>query len=611
MRSMKRPLIAVLALLMSFGLAACSRPAPAPLAPYDVEEVPLSRIAEDLASGRTSSVAVTQAYIDRINQYDGPLNGVIAVAPDALAQAAASDERRRQGAALGPLDGVPILLKDNIDAAGMPTTAGSYALEHNLPKQDAEVTRRLRAAGAVILGKANLSQYAGFRTSTGINGSTVGGGTHNPYDLAKSAAGSSNGSGISAAVSFAAGTIGTETSGSITGPSNVNGVVGIKSTIALVSRRGIVPISLTQDMAGPMTRTVRDTAMMLTVLAGSDPADPWAKEADAHKKDYVAALSTEALKGTRIAVLRGLRGQDEQTTAVFNEALKVLTAQGAELVEVADTKWIDIRPEMRTILLADFKEDLNSYLSGVPDTVTVRTLTDLIAFNESDPREQMHKQEVFIDSDATVGGRSNPDYQKVLADAFRITRDEGIDRVLRETNTVALVTVTGGPASEIRPDGSSTSGAISAEPRGATASATAYAATAGYPHISVPMGQIEGMPVGLSFIGTAWTEDVLLGLSYAYEQASMKRVPPVAYKQAVSNMSRRVPVPQPRDGAHDPDRGPIHIACGGLPAQTETHDATDGRPAAPERRDHMRRLRRRRSERRVLRAQGARAARVR
>ncbi|MGE3335700.1 MAG: amidase family protein [Rhodospirillaceae bacterium] len=522
-----------LALLVSLGLAACGKEQPA--APYNVEEVPLSQISDDLAAGKMTSAAITQSYIDRINMYDGPLNGVIAVAPDALQQAAASDARRKDGKALGPLDGVPILLKDNIDAVGMPTTAGSWALEHNMPKQDSEVTRRLRAAGAVILGKANTSQFAGIRTSTGLNGSTVGGGTHNPYDLTKSAAGSSNGPGIAAATSFSAGTIGTETSGSITSPSSQNGVVGIKSTIALVSRRGIVPISLTQDMAGPMTRTVRDNAMILNVIAGSDPGDPWSVDADANKKDYVSLLSTDGLKGKRLAVLRGLRGQDERTTPVFDEALAVLKAQGADLVEVADTKWIDIRPEMRIILLADLKEDLNNYFATMPDTVKVRTVTDLIAFNSSDPRESMHKQENFTDADATVDGRKNPDYQKTLAEMFRITREDGIDRVLKETGAIALVTVTTPPADTIPVDGSTTSGAVSPDPRGSqAASLTAYAASAGYPHISVPMGQVNGMPLGLSFAGTKWAEGDLYPLAYAYEQASKKRVPPTAYKQAVA-----------------------------------------------------------------------------
>ena len=503
-------------------------------ASYAVEEVSLQQVSMDLASGKATSVDAVKSYILRIKQYDDPLNGVIGIAPDAFKQAEESDRRRKAGKLLGPLDGVPILLKDNLDAVGMPTTAGSFALEHNYPLEDSEVVQRLRAAGAVILGKANTSQYAGFRTSKGLNGSTLGGSSRNPYDLTRSAAGSSNGPGIAAAASFAAGTIGTETSGSITGPANVNGVVGIKPTIALVSRRGIVPISLNQDTAGPIVRTVTDAAMMLTVIAGSDAGDPWSKDADAHKADYVKALSKDALKGKRIGVLRGLRGQDEKTNPVFSEALSVLTAQGAKLVEIADTGWVDIRPEMRILLQHDFKEDLNAYLAGTAPGVKVRTLADLIEFNKNDAREALNSQDVLIESEATTGGRQNPEYIKTLAAALKMTRDDGIDRLLKKNKVVALVTVTGSAADVIPPDNSGSSGAVSAQPRGSQpASATAYAATAGYPHLSVPMGQVSGMPIGLSFIGPMWSEDLLLSLGYSYEQASKKRVPPEAYKHVI------------------------------------------------------------------------------
>jgi amidase len=489
--------------------------------------VPLSKVSEDLASGVTTSVAVTQAYIDRINMFDGPLNGVIAIAPDALQQAAASDARRKEGKAIGALDGVPILLKDNLDAVGMPTTAGSYALEKNMPAKDAVVTARLRAAGAVILGKANTSQFAGFRTSTGLNGSTLGGGTHNPYDPTRTAAGSSNGSGISASASFAAGTIGTETSGSIVGPSNVNGVVGIKSTIALVPRTGIVPISLTQDMAGPMTRTVRDAAMILNVIAGSDASDPWSKDADANKRDYVAALSTDSLKGKRLGVIRlGRAFEDPKNVAVFDEALAAMAAQGAELVEIPNHGLVNVGVHMGQILIADFKEDLNAYLATTnPELVKTRTLADVIAFNQADPRENMHAQEAFTDSEATVDGRANPEYQKILAEGKRLSGVDGLDRVLKENNVVALVSLTGGPASVITPDGSSKGPAGWRDPA-APPSLTALAALAGYPHLSVPAGQVDGLPIGVSFLGTAWTEELLMSMGYAYEQATKKRVPP-------------------------------------------------------------------------------------
>jgi len=522
-----------LGFLCAVALAVCMRAAVAAGA-YQVEEVPLSQIAADLAAGKTTSVKLTQAYIARIKTYDGPLNSVIGVAPDALKQAAAADQRRKAKKTLGPLDGVPILLKDNIDAVGMATTAGSYALVDNQPARDSEVTRRLRAAGVVILGKVNLSQFAGFRSWKSFNGSTVGGPPHNPYDLSRTPAGSSSGSGIATAVSFAAATIGTETAGSITGPSNVNGIVGIKPSIALISRRGIVPISANQDTAGPMTRTVRDAAMLLNVLAGSDAADPASKDADAHRTDYVAALSTDALRGKRIGVMRGLAGQDDRTNPVFNQALQDLAAQGAILVEIAETGFVDIRPEMMINLTNDFKEDLNAYLAGTPSSVKVRNLDDLIAFSKADPRESSHTSELWDDSQATQG-RNSSEYIQSLTIALAMTRDQGLDKLLTKNNVVALVTPTGGPAAVIQPDGSTANRGISRDARGATPpSATVYAAIAGYPHLSVPMGQVEGMPVGLSFIGPMWSESTLLSLGYAYEQATHRRVPPTAYKKAVT-----------------------------------------------------------------------------
>lgn len=510
-------------------LSACAQPESPPDLTSDdpVAELSLFGLSDRLAAGGITSVAATQAYIDRIEAMDGELNSVILVAPDALDQAAESDARRAAGEALGPLDGVPILLKDNIDALGMPTTAGSWALADNIPVRDAEITRRLRAAGAVILGKANLSQFAGFRNTAAFNGSTVGGGPRNPYDLARSAAGSSSGSGVATAMSFAAATIGTETAGSIVGPSSVNGVVGMKPTIALVSRRGIVPISLNQDSSGPMTRTVRDAAMILDVISGTDREDPWSADADEHVTSYVEALDSESLRGARLGVIRPTASNARGVRRLLDEAVAVLEGEGAEIVEIPADELVDPRPEMRIILLQDFKIDLNAYLASTPETVATRSLADLIDFSSSDPREQMHTMDYWDDAVATSGGRADPAYQAALRDGHRLTRDEGIDRLLAEYGVDALVSPTSSPAAEIEPDGTPRAGPIPPGPRGTRPPAlTVVAAVAGYPLISVPMGLVDGLPVGITFAGTAWSEARLIGMAYDYEQASQARVPP-------------------------------------------------------------------------------------
>jgi amidase len=510
-------------LAVALPIAACGEKQP----PYAVYEVPLSQVAADLAAKKTTSAAVTQAYIDRIKAFDGPLHSVILIAPDALKQAAAADKRRAEGHTLGPLDGVPIMIKDNIDAVGMPTTAGSYAPVNNMPAADSEVAKRLRAAGVVIIGKANLSQWANWRGSTAFNGTTLGGGVHNAYDLTRTASGSSSGSGVAASVSFAAATIGTETSGSITGPSTVSGDVGIKSTIALVSRRGIIPVGHTQDTAGPMTRSVMDAAMILDVLAGSDPGDPQSADADAHKTSYSKALSVDSLKGVRLGVMRGMHSEDEGIKPVFDAALEVLKARGAELVDIKADNLEDITPTMRTALLYDFKHDVNAYLAGTsPAAVKTRTLTDLIAFNKTEEHERLHSQETFEAAELTKG-LDEEEYKTTLETLRHKVRQEGIDRLLSENNVVALVSLTGRPANPIPPDGTPAGGVISSRPAEAAAtSMTGYAAAAGYPHLTVPMGVVQGLPVGLSFIGLPWTEAQLLSYGYAYEQAAHARVPP-------------------------------------------------------------------------------------
>lgn len=499
---------------------------------YAVEEVPLAQISHDLSAGKVSAVAVTKAYIDRIKTYDGQLHAVIRIAPDAIEQAAASDKRRKAGHALGPLDGVPIMLKDNIDATGVATTAGSYALINNIPVKDSELVRRLRAAGAVILGKANMSQWAGLRTTKGFGGSTVGGTAHNPYDLTRTPAGSSSGPGIIAAASFAAGAVGSDTTGSIWGPANVNGVIGLRPTIGLISRHGIVPISSTLDTAGPMARTVRDAAMMLTVMAGADPADPATKDADSHKTNYAASLEAGALKGKRIGVLRGFAGYSEKTKPVFDGALAVLKAQGAELVEIPMDGFADLGIEVRQVEAYDFKPDLEAYLKTAPPGVKTRTLADIMQFNRTDPHEKLHSQD-RMESAAALSRGSDPAYARIVHDAKTRAGEEGYGKAMKKYNVSALVVLAGAPAAVIRPDKSAPPVRLASHQPGEKrlSSPSGLVALAGYPDLVVPAGFVDGMPVGISFIGMPWSEATLISYGYAYEQASQARKPPQAYKK--------------------------------------------------------------------------------
>ena len=511
-------------LISCLALTACTKEKP-----YAVEEVSLAQLSADLAAKKTTSAAVTQAYIDRIKMYNAPLNAIIAVAPDAIAQAQASDKRRAEGKSLGPLDGVPVILKDNIDATGMPTTAGSFALAENVRAEDAHVTKRLKDAGAVILAKANLSQWAGYRTTDSFAGSTVGGTPHNPYDLTKSAAGSSSGSGIAMATSFGAGALGTDTSGSITGPSNVNGIVGLRPTRGLVSRGGIVPITELQDTAGPMARTVTDVAMMLTVLAGSDAADPRTQDADAHKVDYAKAIDAGALKGARIGVLRPQGNADAKAGPVFDQALEVLKAQGAELVEMPVT--LENLNEVGLAAEAfNFHRDIAAYLKDSPPAVKVRGVEDLLAFNKSDPREGKISAIYWEEAAASKGDMTSPQYTERMEYIQRRAGPEGYDALFSQYNIKAFVTAAGAPAGVIPADGTPRSGGRGEGP----GSFTRNAAIGGFPILTVPMGAVEGMPVGLSFVGPQWSEPTLLSFGYGYEKAGYERVAPEAYKKAAA-----------------------------------------------------------------------------
>jgi len=463
-----------------------------------------------------SAEARTRAALARIEALNPRVNAVIAVDPTALDQARALDRIRR---ARGPLFGMPILIKDNIETAGpLPTTAGSLALAGNVTGRDAPLVARLRAAGAVIMGKANLSEWANIRSSDSISGwSAVGGQVRNPYALNRNPCGSSSGSAVAVSAGMVPAAIGTETDGSITCPAAINGIVGFKPSVGLVSRTHVVPISHSQDTPGPMTLSVRDAALILNAIAGSDPADPATAEADAHRVDYTAALRPDALRGVRIGVMRFSAGFG--TDAPFEAALEVLRAQGAELVEIREFQGRqEIGRNEIVVLLAELKHDMNAYLATLPDAVRTRTLEQLIAFNNEHRADEMplFTQDLFEQAQATEG--LNDAYRTARETSLRLAGPEGIDRMLREQNVVALVAPTRPAAWLIDTVHGDTS------PGGGAAGT--LAAVAGYPHLTVPMGEVRGLPVGLSFIGAKWDDARILALGYAYEQASHRRIEP-------------------------------------------------------------------------------------
>ena len=462
--------------------------------------------------------ANTRAALARIAALDPQINAVIAVDPSALDQARALDRQRK---ARAPLFGTPVLIKDNIETAGaLPTTAGSLALAANVTDRDAPLITRLRAAGAVILGKTNLSEWANIRGLNAISGwSAVGGQTRNPHALDRSPCGSSSGSAAAVAAGMVDAAIGTETDGSVTCPAALTGIVGLKPTVGLISRTHIVPISHSQDTPGPLAVDVRMAALLLGAMAGSDPTDPATAAADLRRTDYAAALDPRALKGQRIGVMRFVGGWSKPVDMLFEQALAVLQAQGAVLVDVAEPK--DRRligPAETRVLRTELKADLNAYLATTPASVKTRTLVDLIAFNTAHAETELglFEQENFLAAQAS-GGLDDPAYIFARMLAQRLAGPGGIDAMLKAGGVVALVAPTAAPAWFID--------AVNGD-KSAGNGAGGLAAVAGYPHLTVPMGAVKGLPVGLSFIGPAWSEALLLALGYAYEQAAKAKVTP-------------------------------------------------------------------------------------
>ncbi len=451
--------------------------------------------------------AATRSSLQRIAALNPALHAVIATDPTAIDQARRVDEAKLTG----PLVGEPVLIKDNIEAIGpMPTTAGSLALANNVTNRDAPLVAKLRKAGAILVGKTNLSEWANFRSGHSISGwSAVGGQARNPYALDRDPCGSSSGSAAAVAAGLVDYAIGTETDGSITCPASLNGIVALKPTVGLVSRTRIVPISVSQDTAGPMTATVRESAELLGVIAGSDPADPATAEADSHATDYAAALDPGALSGKRIGVMRFASGFG--TDDVFEAALATLRAQGATLVDIKDFDDDGIGANEFKVLLTEFKAGINDYLATTPPEVRSRTLAGLIAFDKAHAGQEMplFGQDTFEKAEQTKG-LDDPTYKSARRKSFTAAGPNGIDKLLKDYRVVALVGPTMPPAWKID--------AVNGD-QIAGGGAGNLAAVAGYPHLTVPMGLVKGLPVGLSFIGPKWSEQLLLNLGYAYEQA--------------------------------------------------------------------------------------------
>lgn len=494
-----------------------------PHADVDVIEATITELQEGMTVGDFTSRDLAQAYLQRIREIDqqGPmLRSVIEVNPEALAIADQRDQEREQGNVLGPLHGIPVMIKDNIDTADqMETTAGSLALMGSAPKQDAFLVQQLRDAGAVLLGKTNLSEWANFRSSRSSSGwSGRGGQVKNPYVLDRNPCGSSSGSGVAVAANLCTVAIGTETNGSIICPSQANGIVGIKPTVGLVSRSGIIPISHSQDTAGPMTRTVTDAAILLGALTGTDARDAVTQESEGKAyTDYTQFLEADGLQGAKIGVGRQYFGFHEAVDAQLEENLAVMKEQGATLVELES---VMPREELDgagyEVLLYEFKHDLNQYLTE-RNHPSIKTLEDLIRYNEKHIGEEMpyFRQEIF-ESAQKKGGLDDEAYQKAIETVRRVSRADGIDKVMKEHQLDAIIAPSGSAAWPIDVvNGDHFLGGSSSP-----------AAMAGYPSITVPAGFVHGLPIGISFFASAYQEPQLIRIAYAFEQATQHRRAP-------------------------------------------------------------------------------------
>jgi amidase len=495
-----------------------------------MREYTIAALQEEYTLGELSAREVTEAYLQRIAEIDqaGPmLNAVIEVNPDAREIAAALDEERRTQGPRGPLHGVPILIKDNIDTADrMQTTAGSLALEGHYAREDSTVVARLRAAGAVILGKTNLSEWANFRSIHSSSGwSSRGGQTRNPYALDRNPCGSSSGSAVAVAANLCTVAVGTETDGSIICPSHTCGIVGIKPTLGMVSRHGIIPIAHSQDTAGPMARTVADAAALLAALAGVDAHDPATAEAAAHvPADLSGSLRADGLQGARIGVARSFFGSKPAIVAIMEECLGALAASGAEIVDPVEVEHVDKLGESEMeVLLYEFHSDLDAYLAAAGPGARVRSLAAVIAFNKANPDRVMpHFGQDIMEKAQAKGPLTEEPYRQALETNHRLARSEGIDATLARHDLDAIIEPSGGPAwltDHINGDQY-------------TGERHVPIAVAGHPSITVPAGYVRGLPIGITFAGAAWSEPKLIRYAYAFEQATRVRRAPQFLRSA-------------------------------------------------------------------------------
>ena len=487
-----------------------------------VEEMSISQLEKGYQNHQFTVRQVVEAYLQRIQDIDrrGPhLNSIIETNPDVLAIADSLDKILAKGEAKGVLFGVPMVLKDNIDTHDkMSTTAGSRALAGSHPLKDSWVAAKLRVSGAIILAKANLSEWANFRCSFSSSGwSGVGGQTHNPYILDRNPCGSSSGPGAAVSANLAMAGIGTETDGSIMCPSNANGLVGIKPTVGLISRSGVVPISFTQDTPGPMTRSVTDAAIILGALTGVDPADSKTLASKDHAfVDYTRFLKKGSLKGKRIGLYTRPLGHNYKVDTLMNRAVRFLESRGATIIKIKRILPPKVNGQSFQVLLYEFKDGLNKYFKSLGPQAKVKNMKDLIAFDLADSVELKYFDQKLVVEAQAKGGLNSPEYKKALAGMLKGSREQGMDKVMDANKLDAIIGPTGGPAWKTDLVNGDNFGMGSSSP----------AAISGYPSITVPMGFIQGLPVGISFFGRAWSEPLLIGLAYDYEQGTHHRKAP-------------------------------------------------------------------------------------